>query len=97
MSPARGTARSDRRRLPRMDTEVAGVRSDPSHVRAGAPRRILPPAVNGSGPKGIRTSDLLAASQADLNGVLTRGKAGQKRAKPALLLAESPRPVASRM
>jgi hypothetical protein len=37
----------------------------------------------GSGPKGIRTPDLLAASQTGLNAVLTCGNAGQRGAERA--------------
>jgi hypothetical protein len=41
-----------------------------------------------SGPEGIRTPDLLAASQTGLNAVLTRENAGQKRAEQPKLFAE---------
>ena len=39
------------------------------------------------GPKGIRTPDLLPASQNGLNAVLTCGNAGQERAERPLLFA----------
>ena len=44
-----------------------------------------PPLTCDSGPKGIRTPDLLAASHTALNGVLTRENAGHCRANEAKL------------
>ena len=48
----------------------------------------IPPLTCGSGPKGIRTPDLLAASQNGLSGVLPSIFAGRERAKQAKLCAE---------
>jgi len=45
----------------------------------------------GSGPKGIRTPDLLAASQKRANGVLTCENAGRRRAETAKLWGEAKR------
>jgi hypothetical protein len=46
--------------------------------------------IAGCGPKGIRTPDLLAASQTGQNGVPHRENAGRKRAKRPQLFAECP-------
>jgi hypothetical protein len=47
----------------------------------------------GSGRKGIRTPDLLAASQTGLNGVRTSESAGHERAEGPMLSTEELEPL----
>ena len=60
------------------------------HVNTKVSR--APPLTCGSGPKGTRTPDLLAASQNRVNGVLTCENAGHDPAETAKLWGELPVP-----